>query len=68
LSQPPIHITIIDDSNIERTEIFDLITGVITINGTLAQFINNTDMASAQIIDNDGMFTTLCPYDTVVGV
>ena len=69
LSQPPIQITIIDDSIVERTETFDLITGVITINGTLAQFINNnTDMASAQIIDNDGMFTTLCPHDMVVGV
>ena len=54
LSQPSIQITIIDDSNVELTETFDL-TGVITIGGTLAQFVDNT--ATAQIIENDGMFT-----------
>ena len=54
LSQPPVQITIIDDSNVELTETFDL-TGVITIGGTLAQFVDNT--ATAQIIENDGMFT-----------
>jgi len=52
-SQPPIQITIIDDSNVEVTDTIDLTTGLITIGGTLAQFINNT--VTAQIIDNDGM-------------
>ena len=51
LSQPPIQITIIDDSNVELTETFDL-TGVITVGGTLAQFVANT--ATAQILGNDG--------------
>jgi len=51
-SQPPIQITIIDDSNVEVTDTFDLTTGLITVGGTLAQFINNT--VTAQIIDNDG--------------
>jgi len=51
LSQPAIQITIIDDSNVELTETFDL-TGIITVGGTLAQFIDNT--ATAQIIENDG--------------
>jgi len=54
LSQPPIQITVIDDNNVELTETFAL-TGVITIGGTLAQFVDNT--ATAQIIENDGMFT-----------
>ena len=56
LSQPPIQITVTDDNNVELTETFDL-TGVITIGGTLAQFVDNT--ARAQIIDNDGMFTCI---------
>ena len=54
LSQPPIQITVTDDNNVELTETFDL-TGVITIGGTLAQFVDNT--ATVQIIENDGMCT-----------